>query len=182
LGISSPRLKTVSPNARSVDVLPCQPKSFRTGDRHLCQASPILQSTLNDDAQQRRIFQCCSTRCSCLRVEEESKTSECEARCSKQGTGQGEATPALVALFRNIHSIDVCKSDQSDLTNLHYPVFTPSHKPNLSAVYFDDSSSYNRPNPKHDLQILETACIPAGGNPFGPGWWIYQGFWPNSPS
>jgi hypothetical protein len=44
----------------------------------------------------------------------------------------------------------------------------PSYKPNLRAVDFDDSSSYNRPNPKHDLQILETTCIPAGGNPFGP--------------
>jgi hypothetical protein len=42
------------------------------------------------------------------------------------------------------------------------PLFKPSNKPSPSAVDFDDSSSYNRPNPKHDLQILETAWIPAG--------------------
>jgi hypothetical protein len=35
------------------------------------------------------------------------------------------------------------------------------------AIDFDDSF-YNRLNAKYDFQILETTCVPAGGNPFGP--------------
>jgi len=78
--------------------------------------------------------------------------SDCEARCSKQGTGQDEAHFRSAIPQHPYHlTRDVCKSDQSDLTDLHYPLPTPSHKPNLTAVDFDDSSSYNGLNPKYNL-------------------------------